>query len=101
MNEVQSEWMGFLQAFVTGMIVYSAYHCIRKFRRIMPHQLVLISIEDAVFWIWVSVFVFVQIYHTSNGSIRWYFALGIVFGGAFLGILKMRIGKMTKKDKNE
>lgn len=91
--------MIFLQALLSGMVVYSGYYCIRKLRQIIEHNLLAISIEDILFWISVAIYVFVQIYHTSNGSIRWYFVLGVVFGALFLFVVERKIKKITKKDK--
>ncbi len=96
---IVDEIMAFVQAVVSGMIVYSSYFCLRKLRKIIPHKLVAISIEDGLFWFVVSIYLFVQIYYTSNGSIRWYFVLGVVFGVLFLHILNRCVEKSTKKNK--
>ena len=56
-----------------------------------------IEIEDFLYWIATAIYLFVQIYHTSNGSIRWYFVLGVVLGVAVSTFLWKRIEKMLKK----
>lgn len=99
MAGLQSEGMAFVQAVLSGMIVYWGYFCIRKLRRIVSHNLIAISIEDGLFWIATTIYLFVQIYHTSDGSIRWYFVLGLVFGAAVMWRSHNTIRKSAKKNK--
>lgn len=97
MSGIEAEGMAFVQAVLAGMIVYSSYTCIRKFRRIIKHNLTAIAIEDMAFWLGTAIYLFVQIYYTSDGSIRWFFALGVVIG-AGLAVLSANIFiKMHKK----
>lgn len=97
MDEIGKEGILFLQALLSGMIVCMTYVCIRKFRRIVKHNLICISVEDMIFWLGTAIYLFVQIYHTSDGSIRWYFALGVVIGAVFVaGICKLK-KKLNKK----
>lgn len=100
MSGIMTEWLTFLQAILTGMVVCGTYNCLRKLRRIIPHNMLVVSIEDSFFWIWTTIYVFVQIYYTSNGSIRWCFVLGVVFGTLIFVGFQRRIGKNAKKDKN-
>lgn len=101
---LREEAAAFLTAFLTGMIVACAYLVIRKLRRVIPHSLVVIAVEDGLYWIGMAVYVFVQIFQTSNGSIRWYFVAGAVLGllvfiltGRLLGKAGKRLGKKRKK----
>lgn len=82
MSGLKIEGMAFLTAVLTGMIVVCGYTCIRKLRRVIPHSDIMTSIEDVVYWLVTAVYVFVQIFYTSSGSIRWYFVAGVVIGGA-------------------
>lgn len=97
MTGLRAEWVSFVQAVLSGMIVYWGYFCIRKLRRIIPHNLIAVSIEDGMFWLITAVYLFVQIYHTSNGSIRWYFVLGIVFGAGLMWRIQRVIEQNAKK----
>ena len=83
--------MVFLAAVVSGAIVRLVYQCIRCFR------LAAIGAEDLIFWLGSAVYLFVQIYHTSDGSIRWYFVLGVVLGVAFMWVFLDREEKLFKK----
>ncbi|MEF9839973.1 MAG: spore cortex biosynthesis protein YabQ [Lachnospiraceae bacterium] len=67
-------------AFFAGMIVVAVYDCIRVFRRIVKHKLYVVAIEDFIFWVSTGIYLFIQIYKTSGGSIRWYFILGVGIG---------------------
>ncbi len=85
----------FLQSVLAGSIVALTYCTIRVFRRIIKHNLFFVSLEDFFFWLGIAIYLFWEIYKTSNGSIRWYFVLGVVFGGTgtlflFKGAEKMR-----------
>lgn len=104
MSGIEAEGMTFVQAVLAGMIVYSSYTCIRKFRRIIKHNLTAIAIEDMAFWLGTAIYLFVQIYYTSDGSIRWFFVLGVVIG-AGLAVLSANIfikvhKKIVRKKKN-
>ena len=89
--------MVFLAAVVSGAIVRLVYQCIRCFRRIVSHTLAAIGAEDLIFWLGSAVYMFVQIYHTSDGSIRWYFLLGVVLGVILMSVFLNGAGKLIKK----
>ena len=97
MPGIREEMMVFLAAVVSGAIVRLVYQCIRCFRRIVSHTLAAIGAEDLIFWLGSAVYLFVQIYHTSDGSIRWYFVLGVVLGVAFMWVFLDREEKLFKK----
>lgn len=98
MAGLRIEGIVFLQAVLSGMIVYSSYTCIRRLRRVIRHNLAAIAIEDAVFWLTAAVYLFVQIYHTSDGSIRWYFVLGVAFGAGTIHCFFRKLEKIRKKN---
>ena len=97
MEWLETEWMSFVQAVFSGMFVYWVYFCIRKLRRIVPHNLAAISIEDGVFWLATSIYLFVQIYHTNNGNIRLYYVLGLVLGAVLSWKILRLFEKVWKK----
>ena len=92
----------FLQALLAGNQVCLFYYAIRVFRRILKHKLFWISLEDILFWIGTAIYLFVRIYQTCNGSIRWYFVIG-VFGGMLITyfivekIAKKYVARLLKK----
>ena len=90
---IEAEGLVFVQALVTGMIVYDAYVCIRKFRQIIRHNLFAIAVEDVLFWLGMSLFLTVQMYYASDGSIRWYFVLGVLMGCGLCAMVERRLKK--------
>lgn len=90
----------FVHAVISGMAVYGVYTVIRMIRRLVKHNLLSVSIEDFLFWIGTSFYLFIQIYHTSDGSVRWYFVLGVVAGMILLSftnfLMKETYGKIKK-----
>ena len=97
MPGLKEELMVFVMAVISGAIVRLAYRCIACFRNIIRHNLAAIGIEDLIFWIGSAIYIFVQIYHTSDGSIRWYFVLGVVLGAVLMTVFLRRLEKVYKK----
>ena len=97
MTGIREEFMVFLAAVLSGGIIRLVYRCISCFRQIVRHNLTVIGIEDLIFWMGTAVYVFVQIYHTSDGSIRWYFILGVVLGAVLAAFLIRQAEKIHKK----
>lgn len=97
MPGIREEMIVFLVAVVSGAIVRLAYQCIRCFRRIVAHDLAAIGVEDMIFWLGSAVYMFVQIYHTSDGSIRWYFILGVALGVILMAAFLSGFEKLYKK----
>lgn len=90
----------FLYAALSGAVVFLSYRILALVRRIIPHRGLAVGLEDLVFWLAASGYLFRQMYVTTYGSIRWFFALGVVCG-VFLaysaGILAKKIYVRTKK----
>ena len=59
--------------------------------------MIVIELEDLLFWIGTAVYVFVQIYHTSSGVVRWHFILGVVLGTLVATVFLRKMKKMLKK----
>lgn len=70
----------FLYAGLSGMTVLFAYHILSCLRGLIPHRPLATGIEDVIFWIAVSGYLFKRMYETTYGSIRWFFVLGLVCG---------------------
>ena len=97
MPEIREEIMIFFTAVLTGAVLRTAYRCISCLREWIRHEPVAIELEDLFYWIAASIYFFVQIYHTSNGVIRWYFILGVVLGSFFFSRMSKIPGKLRKK----
>lgn len=87
----------FVHAVMSGMVVYGAYTIIRIIRRLVKHNLISISIEDFLFWVGTSFYLFIEIYNTSDGRVRWYLVLGIVTGMILLSFAIFLTKKMFRK----
>ena len=94
---IKQELIAFITAISSGIVVRLCYYCINCFRDMIKHKLFVIEIEDMLFWCASAIYLFVQIYHTSSGSIRWYFVLGIVIGALIATLFLRKWKKMTKK----
>lgn len=97
MLEIGEEIAVFLQAFLAGSMVFLVYCCIRIVRRLIKHNLFFVSVEDFLFWTGTGIYLFVEIYNTSDGSIRWFFVTGVMIGGMLTyGVTKLA-GKLYQK----
>lgn len=73
----------FFYAYLSGAFLFFLYQILRWLRKLIIHRQWLINLEDFFYWIGVSVYLFSQIYRATYGEIRWYFALGVLFGCIF------------------
>lgn len=91
---IETEISVFLQAVLSGSSVLLTYWCIRVVRRIIRHNLFFISVEDFLFWIGTGLYLFYEIYNTSDGSIRLFFVIGVIVGVLLVYALINIIKKM-------
>ena len=70
----------FVHFFLFGMIAFAAYDGIRVVRRIFPHGIFMISLEDLVYWLVISLCFFLHLCQVNNGKIRGYVLLGSLLG---------------------
>lgn len=98
MPEIGEELIIFLVSIVTGILLRLVYQSIDCLRQMIRHSRLAMGVEDMIFWLGAALYVFVQIYHTSDGSIRWYFILGLVLGASFCTMILMKIEKKRKKN---
>lgn len=80
----------FLYAGLSGMAVLFAYDILICIRKLIPHSFVAVGVEDLLFWVGASGYIFSRMYETTFGSIRWFFLLGLI-SGAGLGYLFVRL----------
>lgn len=84
----------FVTAMFSGMILSAFYDVIRIFRNVIKHRRIWISIEDFIFWNFVGIFLYIMIFYSNNGILRWF-----IIGSAFLGaiIYHRGIGRFVVK----
>lgn len=80
MLDIAMELHVFFYAVWTGCMVCGVYAVVRIARRLFKHSLLLISIEDIIFWIFASIYTYYHIFLSTFGVLRWYFFAGIVVG---------------------
>lgn len=97
MSGIPGEIRTFLTAFFTGAGLAAAYAILIVLRRIIKHRLWLVQLEDFIFWIGAGFFIFLQMFRTSYGNIRWYFLVGGAFGALVCGKLLSRAYKYAEK----
>ncbi len=95
---IREELEIFAIAVITGAIVRLFYEFLCCLRMVVHHSRAAAGAEDFLFWLFSAGYVFVQIYQTNSGDIRWYFALGIVSGVLALTFFLKKIPKRPKKN---
>ena len=68
--------------FLVGVFLAASYDVLRILRGMIPHSAFFINLEDLLYWIYVAVVVFVQLYDKNDGQLR-----GYVFGSLLAGML--------------
>ena len=97
MLNIKNELLVFFCACLTGVNVRAGYEILIFLRKMIIHNNPVKGIEDLFYWIFMSAYIFSQIYATTYGSIRWYFLLGLVFGVAVIQKLISSGEKIHKK----
>lgn len=69
-----------LDSIFIGMVIMALYDVLRFLRRIIRHKRFLRDFEDFIFWIIGGFIVFSLVYSRSDGNIRWFIIVGVMFG---------------------
>lgn len=81
MNQgITAELHFFLISVLWGLLVLLAYDQLRIIRRVIRHSTFIVAIQDMIFWIMASVFIFAMIYVKNSGTIRGFSVMGIAIG---------------------
>ncbi len=70
----------FTMSLAVGILLGLVYDGIRIFRRVVKHNIIVISIEDILFWMMAIVILFTFLIYENNGEIRGFIILGIFIG---------------------
>ncbi len=70
----------FLISILWGGVLLLAYDMLRILRRLVKHGVFLIAVEDMIFWLAASLFIFTMIYRINNGIIRGFSIIGMLLG---------------------
>lgn len=63
-----------------GMGITLFYDFLRIVRRVVRHSSLVISIEDFLYWVGVAIGIFLLLYYTNDGNLRWIAVLVVFFG---------------------
>ena len=83
---VRSQGYLFLTALLLGAALCFVYDLFRVFRRVVPHNLQAVTLEDFLFWILWTLAVMTMLDAMDRGVVRG-FSLGAVFLGMLLYLL--------------
>lgn len=81
-RDIFEELVIFRNSCILGAFMMAIYDVLRIFRRIIPHGVVWVSLEDILYWIIFGMAVFVLLYRENDGALRAY-----IIGGTAAGIL--------------
>ena len=70
----------FIVSVLWGALVLLAYDQLRIIRRIIRHNILFVAIQDLIFWVMASVFIFAMIYVENSGTIRGFSVMGMAIG---------------------
>lgn len=70
----------FLISVLWGALILLAYDVLRILRRIIRHNASAVAVQDLVFWVTASVFIFAMIYRENDGIIRGFCIMGMSIG---------------------
>lgn len=81
MNHAITVELQFFQISVLwGVIILLGYDVLRIFRRLIKHDSFFIAVEDMIFWVLASLFIFAMMYRENNGIIRGFSIMGMAIG---------------------
>ena len=69
-----------LHSFLIGILITILYDLFRILRRVIPHNIVAVSIEDILYWSFCSLIIFVLLVKEHNGILRWFAVAGAGVG---------------------
>ena len=70
----------FLASFLWGVLLFFLYDLLRIIRKLISHSLFAVFIEDIIFWVVASVFVFQMVFEKNDGILRLFFVFALVSG---------------------
>jgi len=81
MNQsIYTELQFFLISILWGAIILLVYDLLRILRRVVKHNAIILGVEDLIFWILTSLFIFAMIYEKNDGIIRGFSVIGVTLG---------------------
>lgn len=82
-QDIVQEITFFLHSILIGLLITFVYDWILILRKLVKHGIVLVSIEDFLFWFACGIGVFYMLYRENNGVLRWFAVVGATLGMLF------------------
>jgi spore cortex biosynthesis protein YabQ len=79
-HEITVELQFFCWSIIWGAIILISYDVLRIIRRLINHNSFILAVEDLIFWVATSVFIFAMMYRENNGIIRGFAVMGMGIG---------------------
>lgn len=79
-QDIINEVMFLIHSFFMGVIITVAYDGFLILRKLIKHTMLLISLEDMLFWIACAISVFYMLNEENNGILRWFAVAGAALG---------------------
>jgi spore cortex biosynthesis protein YabQ len=70
-------------AMLRGILLLILYDLLRIFRRIVPHGVSAVALEDVLYWLGTTLLIFQLIYQENDGAVRGYALLALAAGMYF------------------
>ncbi len=70
----------FLFVILAGTLIGATYDALRIFRKMIPHSMLLIQLEDALYWLGTAFFLFFMLLQQNYGEIRFFVIIGVFLG---------------------
>lgn len=86
----------FLYAMLSGITAAAVYQFLSVVRTAADPGKMISGMQDFLYWIWVSLYLYKRMYDTTFGEIRWFFLLGTGVGALFAGLFFRRIKNRGK-----
>lgn len=80
---IHQELVFLLISFALGEGLVMLYDVFRIFRKVVPHGVIWISVEDVLYWIVAALLIFGMIFQENDGLIRGFAIDGILLGMLF------------------
>lgn len=82
-QDIVREITFFLHSILIGLLITFVYDWILILRKLVKHGIILVSIEDFIFWFACGIGVFYMLYRENNGVLRWFAVVGATLGMLF------------------
>lgn len=77
---VRQEILFFAASLLTGIGLMWLYDLFRILRKLVPHGVLAVSVEDLFYWLVVSLIIFGMIFRENDGILRGHAFVGIIAG---------------------